>query len=102
MFSDIRNSKVVDLVRELENYALTVEVIDPYADPGEVKEEYQLELSKRQNGTYDVVIIAVSHDVYVDAAAKYDHPEELVKGGVLMDIKGVINHPAESYHYWRL
>jgi UDP-N-acetyl-D-galactosamine dehydrogenase len=62
--SDIRNSKVAEVIYELKKYALEVDVVDPYASPTEIKEEYGLELSDTINPRYDVVLAAVSHNEY--------------------------------------
>ncbi len=59
--TDIRNSKVVDIIAELTDFGVTVDVIDPGASAHEVKEEYGIELKKKPSGKYDAVILAVSH-----------------------------------------
>jgi len=60
---DVRNTKVFDLVTELQSYAATVDVYDPWADPSEVREEYGLDLlAAPERGAYDAIVIAVAHD----------------------------------------
>ena len=59
--ADIRNSKVVDLIRELEDFSITIDVIDPYASPAEVMHEYNIEIKAGPEGRYDAVIVAVGH-----------------------------------------
>ncbi len=60
---DLRNTKVVDIVRELESYGVSVDVHDPWVDADEAKAEYGLDLvADPGDGAYDVVIIAVAHD----------------------------------------
>jgi len=62
---DIRNSKVVDLIRELQNWNVKVEVADPWASPDEVREEYGIELVPTNAGmSVDSLIIAVGHNEY--------------------------------------
>ncbi|MDA0740601.1 MAG: nucleotide sugar dehydrogenase [Bacteroidetes bacterium] len=62
---DIRNSKIVDLVNELKNWNVSVKVADAWADPVEVKTEYDLELSEASDLVdLDALIIAVGHDQY--------------------------------------
>ncbi|NTV19712.1 MAG: nucleotide sugar dehydrogenase, partial [Bacteroidales bacterium] len=63
--SDIRNSKVSDIVNELVSYNIDVDVIDPKADPHEVLEEYNIRIQKEPVGLYHAVIVAVSHKEYV-------------------------------------
>lgn len=58
---DIRNSKVVDVIRELQNFGTKVEVYDPHADAEEVQHEYNLSIISTPNGKYDAIILTVSH-----------------------------------------
>jgi UDP-N-acetyl-D-galactosamine dehydrogenase len=60
---DIRNTKVVDMVAELRSYSADVSVFDPWADPGQVHEEYGFDLvDEPDKGAYDAIVIAVAHD----------------------------------------
>ena len=69
---DIRNSKVIDVVRELRSYGATVDVHDPWADPAECRREYGLRLTRApKSNHYDVVVLAVSHDVFRDRGVKH-------------------------------
>lgn len=62
---DIRNTKVVDIINELEAYKINVDIVDPYCDSMEAYKEYGLEVSKTPNqGMYDAVIIAVAHNEF--------------------------------------
>ena len=64
---DIRNSRVIDIYKELHHFGLEVDVYDPYADSGEVKLEYNINLvSDLKNNKYDSVILAVSHDLFLE------------------------------------
>lgn len=64
---DIRNTKVVDIINELEAYKINVDIVDPCCDPMEAYKEYELEVSKTPNqGMYDAVIIAVAHNEFKD------------------------------------
>ena len=56
--SDIRNSKVADLVYELKSYGITVEVVDPLASSDELQEEYGFGLIPKVNSSYDAVVVA--------------------------------------------
>src|SRR5690554_2079816 len=67
---DLRNTRVVDLVRELADYGVEVEVHDPLADPGEARAEYDLELlAEPEKNAYDAMILAVSHNQFKDMGA---------------------------------
>lgn len=86
---DIRNSKVVDVVRELEKYGADVDVYDPWADTAESKHEYGIRpvRSLRRN-TYDVAVVAVAHKEFRELGA--DGVRKLCrKNHVLYDIKHV-------------
>ena len=61
---DIRNSRVIDIVRELESFGIRVEVYDPLANPEEVHTEYGITLLERVHGPYDGVVLAVGHDAF--------------------------------------
>jgi len=99
--SDIRNSKVVDLVKSLESYSLQVDVVDAFAKADELKREYGLQLSEQANGLYDAVVLAVPHTVY--ATMKESNFVALMKpDGVIIDIKGVLNKKVKNTAYWSL
>ena len=55
--SDIRNSKVIDVVKEIESYSCTVEIVDPHADSADYQEEYGYAITKEITGVYDAVIV---------------------------------------------
>lgn len=98
--ADIRNSKVVDLVKELMDYSIHVHVIDPHGDPNELAHEYGITLIEEPVGLYDIIVLAVGHSEYIQMT-----PEDfrkLSKDEIYMfDIKGMKN-PREFKNYWRL
>lgn len=59
---DIRNSKVVDVIHELQSYGTQVDVYDPQADADEVEHEYKMKLVTRLDKKYNAIVLAVSHD----------------------------------------
>ncbi|MFN8353461.1 MAG: nucleotide sugar dehydrogenase [Spirosomataceae bacterium] len=61
---DIRNSRVIDVYRELEQFGIEVEVYDPWADTHEVQEEYGISLITAPTGQYDGIVLAVSHEEF--------------------------------------
>jgi UDP-N-acetyl-D-galactosamine dehydrogenase len=63
---DIRNSKVIDIIKELQQFNINVDVFDPHADEREVVEEYGVLLIDKINKTYDGIILAVSHKEFLD------------------------------------
>ena len=99
--TDIRNSKVADVVRELTSFSCTVDVADPHADSDEVKHEYGYELVQEMKGPYDAIIVAVNHSEY---AAKDEawFQRMLTPKGVLVDLKGIFRKKVKSVNYWSL
>jgi UDP-N-acetyl-D-galactosamine dehydrogenase len=64
---DVRNTKVVDIVKELKSYGAYVDVHDPWVDPAEAKAEYSMDLAvEPQKGSYDVVVLAVAHREFTE------------------------------------
>jgi UDP-N-acetyl-D-galactosamine dehydrogenase len=62
---DVRNTKIVDVVKELQKYGAKVDVCDPWADPDEAEHEYGLRpVKKAKDGTYDAVVMGVAHDEF--------------------------------------
>lgn len=106
---DTRNTKVMDIIKELDEYEITPLIHDPYADPEEVYEEYQIHLSTYEDMTdLDAVILTVAHDEYKDLTATFF--EKLYKEGsngnkILIDVKGQLNRQevlSAGFKYWRL
>lgn len=99
--SDIRNSKVVDVIKELESFSVNVDVIDPHASAEEVAHEYDYKLATATNGPYDAVIVAVNHKEYIDLPES--HFEALMpNGGVFVDVKGIYRDKINNLEYWSL
>lgn len=98
--SDIRNSKVVELIKELGDYSLTIHVQDPRASAIDVKREYNIDLTGKLDYDYDAVIIAVGHSSYKQLDNKA--LQAMSNGDPLVfDIKGIIM-AAGIKHYWKL
>jgi UDP-N-acetyl-D-galactosamine dehydrogenase len=99
--TDIRNSKVVDVISELTDFGVVVEVIDPGVGAHEVKEEYGIDLKKEPSGKYDAVILAVSHREYLNLEENFFSPL-LNKGGIVIDVKGILRGRIKNHTYWSL
>lgn len=87
---DVRNTKIIDIVRELEDFNMSVDVFDTWADKSEVKDEYGIELIDSPNeGEYDAIVLAVDHSEFKSmgsqAIRKYGKSEH-----VLYDVKHVL------------
>jgi UDP-N-acetyl-D-glucosamine/UDP-N-acetyl-D-galactosamine dehydrogenase len=100
--SDIRNSKVADIIKELKSYSVNVEVVDPHANSEELMHEYGFGLSDlKNNKKYEAVIVAVNHKQY----KAYDEAffkNILTDNGVLIDLKGMYRHSVKELTYWSL
>ena len=84
---DIRNSRVIDVIRELQDFGCNVDVYDPWADPEEVKEEYGIDLilnSQFSILNYDAVVIAVAHNEFKKIDLNTSNKT------VVFDIKGTL------------
>ncbi|NJC89261.1 MAG: nucleotide sugar dehydrogenase [Desulfuromonas sp.] len=105
---DIRNSKVVDVIRELADFGTEVLVHDPHADAAETRHEYDLELTALEAvGEVDVVILAVAHDQFktLDAARLAKLCRSSDGQGVVVDVKGMLSREAveaAGLRYWSL
>ena len=99
--SDIRNSKVVDMVREFMDFGAVVDVVDPYASPLAVEQEYGIELKERPGKDYDAIVVAVAHKDYILLDENYFISLSNEKA-VLGDIKGLYRHKIKNMAYWSL
>jgi UDP-N-acetyl-D-galactosamine dehydrogenase len=99
--SDIRNSKVADLVKELHAYNVNVHIMDPHADNEELKHEYDLELKQYPDSDYDAIIMAVSHDDYKNYE-EADFTKITKPGAILVDLKGSYRNKIKNLQYWTL
>jgi UDP-N-acetyl-D-galactosamine dehydrogenase len=84
---DTRNSKVVDVIRELKSYGTEVDIFDPHADPAEVEHEYKLTLISKLEKKYNAIVLAVSHDEFKSIEWHKIRSE----GAVVFDVKGMLD-----------
>ncbi|MBL4669625.1 MAG: nucleotide sugar dehydrogenase, partial [Flavobacteriales bacterium] len=99
--SDIRNSKVVDVINELISFGTTVEVVDPHADSDALKEEYGFGLTTEMANDYDAVIVAVNHKDYSSFDEAY-FKSITSENPVIVDIKGIYSGKINTLTYWSL
>jgi len=101
--SDIRNSKVADLVKAIKQYGIPTDVIDPFASQEEVKHEYDIDLSSSSEGKYDAIIVAVNHDQY-KSLSHADFKNMMTEKPILFDLKGIYSYPEtdDDLVYWRM
>lgn len=102
---DLRNSKVVDIIREMESYGVKVLVTDPLANAAEAQHEYSLKLTPFEDlPQADAVIVAVAHEDYKNLT-KETLNKKLIPRGVLIDVKSVFDRQwltGLGYQAWRL
>lgn len=99
--SDIRNSKVADVINELKSYSLNVDVVDAHADSDELKHEYGFELAKETAKDYDAVIVTVPHNDYKSFDDAY-FASITKSGAMIADLKGIYRNKITSRKYWSL
>jgi len=102
---DTRNSRVIDIVRELQSFGLLVQLHDPWADDVDAKHEYGvslMELDALQPA--DAVVLAVAHDLYVDGGWPLIRRLLGAKGGLVLDVKARLdrNSKPADVELWRL
>lgn len=90
---DVRNTRAVDVIRQLMDYGTDVTVYDPWADPKEVMHEYGLKTSKdKPEGKFDAVVLTVAHQAFLEAELR----PFLQHNGILYDVKGVVKETVEG------
>ena len=99
--SDIRNSKVVDVINELKSFSCNVEVVDPHAESNELWDEYGFKLVDKIIGVYNSVIVAVNHHEYSILNEDYFR-SILSEKGLLVDLKGIFRNKIKEIDYWTL
>ncbi len=107
--SDIRNSRVIDIINELKEYGINVIICDPLADNDAVKHEYGVELTEyNPDIKADAIVIAVNHNIFkreLTLEALKGHLSNKNSTGVVVDIKGIFepeNFKDSGFLYWRL
>jgi UDP-N-acetyl-D-galactosamine dehydrogenase len=100
--SDIRNSKVIDVVNELKSFQVHVDLIDPHASSEEMVHEYGIGLIEKAGSDYDAIIVAVNHKEYKNM--KENDFKALLKDGkgVFVDVKGIFKGKIKDLEYWSL
>jgi|688.fasta_scaffold127506_3 UDP-N-acetyl-D-galactosamine dehydrogenase len=83
---DVRNTRVIDIYNELINFDINVDVYDPWANPEEVKKEYEIEISNTvPSGQFTAVILAVAHKEFLKLNIR-----SFVPNGIVYDVKGIL------------
>ena len=99
--SDIRNSKVIDVVNELKSFQVKVDLVDPHASSEEMEHEYGVSLVEIGKN-YDAIIVAVNHKDYKNLDEAYFKSLMKDDQGVFVDIKGIYKGNIKDLEYWSL
>ncbi|GLR18824.1 UDP-N-acetyl-D-galactosamine dehydrogenase [Portibacter lacus] len=101
--ADIRNSKVIDLYKELTSYSIHVHITDEHASPNEVAHEYGVSMVDSISSDYDLVIVAVGHDKYKHMNIS-NYKSITNENPIIIDLKGIYDKETweKAMTYWRL
>lgn len=100
--SDIRNSKVIDIIKELQSFQVKVDLVDPHASSEEMEHEYGVALTAQPTNDYDAVIVAVNHKEYM-RLTEADFQKMLKDDkGIFVDVKGIFKGKIKQIDYWSL
>jgi UDP-N-acetyl-D-glucosamine/UDP-N-acetyl-D-galactosamine dehydrogenase len=106
---DTRNTRVIDIINELEEYYIKPVVVDPVADAEEAKREYGIELNSMEDlQDLDAFVIAVAHEQFINFTVgdlEKFYKDVPAENKILLDLKGLYNRKdceAAGYRYWRL
>ena len=100
--SDIRNSKVIDVINELKSFLVHVDILDPHASSIEMEKEYGVSLIEKANNDYDAIIVAVNHKEY-NNMTEMNFKSLLKNGeGIFVDVKGIFKGKIKELEYWSL
>src|SRR6476620_4419804 len=99
--SDIRNSKVADIVNVLQSYYINIHIVDPYANSDHLVHEYGFGLSGNLSNEYDAVIVAVPHEPYLCLDENY-FAGITKPHGLIADLKGLYRNKIINRNYWSL
>lgn len=90
---DVRNTKIVDVIASLKDYGIEVSVYDPWANPSEVKHEYNLITTNTlPDRKFDAIVLGVSHDVF----SSIDFDKIRSNNSILYDVKGILGSKADG------
>ncbi|RZJ34904.1 MAG: nucleotide sugar dehydrogenase [Flavobacterium sp.] len=91
---DVRNTKIVDVVRSFHEYGINVTIFDPWAKPEEVRHEYNLNtVNDLPSGTYDAIVLGVAHNAFTEL----DLSSLRNPSSVLFDVKGVLKEQVDGH-----
>ncbi len=99
--SDIRNSKIADVIKSLQSHGCTVHVTDPHADSKELEHEYGFGLKDKLDKDYDGIVVAVPHKAYLQMS-EADFESLTNENAIIADVKGILRGRIHHRYYWSL
>jgi UDP-N-acetyl-D-galactosamine dehydrogenase len=99
--SDIRNSKIFDLYKELKDYSIQLDIVDPHASSEEVEHEYGVKLADNISTGYDSVIVAVAHEEYKNIDEEY-LSKIILPEALVVDLKNILKGKITNFAHWTL
>ena len=95
--TDIRNTKVIEIIKILKKYQVDIDIVDPWVDNVSIKEKYDIEISDKviKGKKYDAVISTVAHKQFL-AMSKKEWKALITKNGIIFDLKGLIPRELET------
>lgn len=99
--SDVRNSKVAELVHELMAFSVQVDVVDPLADAEALMIDYKIDLTEKPSGKYDAIMLAVAHAPFLEISNKLLQSWANLPS-LLVDLKGIWKNQSQGFDYWSL
>lgn len=99
--SDIRNSKVADVIRGMIGHSLEVHITDPHANSNQLLEEYGFGLTPILDDDYDAVLVAVPHTAYLKLN-ELDFTNMTTSDALIADVKGILRGKIHKRKYWSL
>lgn len=100
--SDIRNSKVIDIISELNSFHVNYDLMDPHASSEEMEHEYGVSLTSESSDDYDAIIVAVNHSEYLNKTEEDFKKMMKDDDGVFVDVKGIFKGKIKEIEYWSL
>ena len=90
---DVRNTKIVDVVKSLNDYGINVTIFDPWANPTEVKKEYNLENNiTLPNSKFDAIVLGVAHSAFLEL----NFNDLKTENAIVYDVKGILGNKADG------
>lgn len=90
---DVRNTKIVDVIKALEDYGIKVSTYDPWANPNEVSHEYKIKsYTTLPNSKFDAIVLGVAHDEFLEI----DINSLKKENSIIYDVKGIISDKADN------